>query len=87
MQRIDRELVVYMAREAGLDGELIDRWDHELELLCRLIAQATFTDAIQAAIAKEREGCALTCEKAGMAGYGTLAAAHEIRQRGKHGSR
>lgn len=87
MQKIDRELVVYMAREAGLDGEWIDQWDHELELLCRLVSQATFKGAIQAAIDREREACAKTCENAGMEGYGTLAAAQAIRERGKRGSR
>jgi len=84
MQTINRELIGYMAREAGLDGEFIDEWDHELELLCRLVAQATFAESMQAAILKEREACALACEEAGMSGYGTLAAAAAIRRRGKN---
>jgi hypothetical protein len=44
--------------------------DAELENLAELI------------VAYEREQCALVCEKAGMDGYGTLAAAEAIRRRG-----
>ena len=41
--------------------------------------------AIRAAVTEEREACALEVEKAGMEGYGTLAAAAAIRARGQNG--
>lgn len=44
--------------------------DAELENMAELI------------VAYEREQCALVCEKAGIDGYGTLAAAEAIRRRG-----
>ena len=40
---------------------------------------------IEEKIAREREACALEVEKAGMEGYGTLAAAAAIRARGDYG--
>lgn len=40
---------------------------------------------IEENIAREREACALEVEKAGMEGYGTLAAAAAIRARGDYG--
>ena len=41
--------------------------------------------AFDSAIKAEREACALEVEKAGMEGYGTLAAAAAIRARGQNG--
>ena len=41
--------------------------------------------AVRKAVAEEREACALEVEKAGMDGYGTLAAAAAIRARGQNG--
>ena len=40
---------------------------------------------IEEKIAREREACALEVEKAGIEGYGTLAAAAAIRARGDYG--
>ena len=40
---------------------------------------------IEEKIAREREACALEVEKAGIEGYGTLAAAAAIRVRGQNG--
>ena len=40
---------------------------------------------VREAVVAEREACALEVEKAGMEGYGTLAAAAAIRARGQNG--
>lgn len=42
-------------------------------------------EAIESAVAAEREACAILCEQMGEQGYGTLAAAAAIRTRGDHG--
>ena len=40
-------------------------------------------EKIEQAVIEEREACAITCEQAGIDGYGTLAAAAAIRARGQ----
>jgi hypothetical protein len=68
MKRSD---VVRMAREAGGDDWGIFRdFMPELERFANLVAAA------------EREACAVVVEQAGMDGYGTLAAALLVRERG-----
>jgi hypothetical protein len=68
MKRSD---VVRMAREAGGDDWGIFRdFMPELERFAKLVE------------AKEREACAVVVEQAGMDGYGTLAAALLVRERG-----
>ena len=86
MAVLNRDLAIYMAREAGLPGEIIDEWDHELELMCRLVLHAMDGNSdprIKHAVIKERNSCAALCEQLGMKGYGTLAAAVAIRNRDK----
>ena len=52
---------------------------------CHHECQRPICVAVREAIAEEREACALEVEKAGMEGYGTLAAAAAIRARGQNG--
>ena len=72
---MNRDDIIRMAREAGISKP----WDQEpvkwetLERFANLVATA------------EHEACALEVEKAGMEGYGTLAAAAAIRARGQNG--
>jgi hypothetical protein len=62
-----RSDVVRMAREAGCPDIIIPR---EWFRFAKLVE------------AKEREACAVVVEQAGMEGYGTLAAALLVRERG-----
>jgi hypothetical protein len=62
-----RSDVVRMAREAGCPDIIIPR---EWFRFAKLVE------------AKEREACAVVVEQAGMDGYGTLAAALLVRERG-----
>ena len=62
-----RSDVVRMAREAGCPDIVIPR---EWFRFAKLVE------------AKEREACAVVVEQAGMEGYGTLAAALLVRERG-----
>lgn len=62
-----RSDVVRMAREAGCPDIVIPR---EWFRFAKLVAAA------------EREACAVVVEQAGMEGYGTLAAALLVRERG-----
>jgi hypothetical protein len=72
---MNRDDIIRMAHEAGF-SDIIKKgvwitdgcWDEELERFAKLVAAA------------EREACALVCEKAGVDGYGTLAAASLIRR-------
>ena len=52
---------------------------------CHHECQRPICVAVREAVAAEREACALEVEKAGMEGYGTLAAAAAIRARGQNG--
>ena len=52
---------------------------------CHHECQRPICVAVREAIAEEREACALEVEKAGMEGYGTLAAAAAIRARSQNG--
>jgi hypothetical protein len=66
-----RDDIVRMAREAGGDDWGIFRdFMPELEHFAKLVAAA------------EREACAKVVEQAGFDGYGTLAAALLVRERG-----
>jgi len=69
-----KEDIIRMAREAGLMVETSDGWDvwqpDNLESFAALVAAA------------EREACAVVVEQAGIDGYGTLAAALLVRERG-----
>ncbi len=62
-----RSEIVRMAREAGCPDIIIPR---EWFRFAKLVE------------AKEREACAVVVEQAGMDGYGTLAAALLVRERG-----
>jgi len=65
------EDIIRMAREAGgNDWGIFRDFMPELERFAALVA------------AFEREECAKVCEQAGIDGYGTLAAALLIRERG-----
>jgi hypothetical protein len=69
---MNRDDIIRMAREAGMAGMLTDvvtNFD-ELERFAKLVA------------AEEREACAKVVEQAGIDGYGTLAAALLVRERG-----
>jgi hypothetical protein len=68
---MNAEDIVRMAREAGGDDWGIFRdFMPELEHFANLVAAA------------EREACAKVVEQAGLDGYGTLAAALLVRERG-----
>jgi hypothetical protein len=68
---MEAEDILRMAREAGGDDWGIFRdFMPELERFAKLVAAA------------EREACAVVVEQAGMDGYGTLAAALLVRERG-----
>jgi hypothetical protein len=65
------EDIIRMARQAGgSDWGIFRDFMPELERFAALVAAA------------EREECAKVCEQAGIDGYGTLAAALLIRERG-----
>jgi hypothetical protein len=49
---------------------------------CHADCQRPTCVAVREAVAAEREECAKVCEQAGIDGYGTLAAALLIRERG-----
>lgn len=86
MAILTHELAEYAAREANLPGDLIDEWSHELELMCRLVLVAVREHgdpAIKHAVIKERNACAEVCEHLGTQGYGSLAIAVAIRNRGQ----
>lgn len=70
---MNRDNIIRMAREAGGLIDEVD-WYFEYENLERFAALVA---------AAEREACALEVEKAGIEGYGTLAAAAAIRARGQ----
>jgi hypothetical protein len=65
-----KEDIIRMAREAGYGDALADLHAPALERFANLVAKA------------ERESCARVVEQAGIDGYGTLAAAILIRERG-----
>jgi hypothetical protein len=68
-----RDDIIRMAQEAGWQEDMfgIGIWDsQELNVFAKLVA------------ATEREACAKVVEQAGMEGYGTLAAALLVRERG-----
>ena len=67
----DRDNIIRMAREAGWQYADDDRGYEPLWRFAALVAAA------------EREACARLVEDLGIDGYGTLAIAAEIRQRGK----
>jgi hypothetical protein len=77
---MNRDDIIRMAREAGIEHhENVDEmrspfcdgvWFEDLERFAALVAAA------------EREACAVVVEQAGMDGYGTLAAALLVRERG-----
>lgn len=68
-----RDEVIRIAREVyGQDTEWRGTLLLRLEALARKYMMV------------EREACAQVAEQAGVQGYGTLAAAHLIRERGKH---
>ena len=77
---MDRDDIIRMAQKvsgvefpASMEGGKIGMNIEHLERFAHLVAVA------------EREACALEVEKAGMEGYGTLAAAAAIRARGQNG--
>ena len=71
---MDRDDIIRMAREAGFEShDAIINYPKELQRFAAIVAAA------------EREACALEVEKAGMEGYGTLAAAAAIRARSQNG--
>jgi hypothetical protein len=68
-----RDDIIRMAREAGWQEDMfgIGIWDsQELNVFANLVTAA------------EREACAKVVEQAGLDGYGTLAAALLVRERG-----
>ena len=67
---MDTEDIVRMAREVGYGDALADLHAPALERFAKLVAAA------------EREACAKVVEQAGIDGYGTLAAALLVRERG-----
>ncbi len=67
---MNRDDIVRMAREAGYGDTLADLHAPALEHFANLVA------------ATEREACAKVVEQAGLDGYGTLAAALLVRERG-----
>ncbi len=68
---MNAEDIIRMAREAGgNDWGIFRDFMPELERFAKLVASA------------EREACAVVVEQAGMDGYGTLAAALLVRERG-----
>ncbi len=70
-KRMNAEDIIRMAREAGgNDWGIFRDFMPELEHFANLVAAA------------EREACAVVVEQAGMEGYGTLAAALLVRERG-----
>ena len=67
---MNAEDIIRMAREAGgNDWGIFRDFMPELERFAKLVASA------------EREACAVVVEKAGMEGYGTLAAALLVREK------
>lgn len=86
---IDRKVVIRLAREAGYD----DAESHSgrlrtfallvmAEACNKMVDDMPYSEIVKAAIEEEREACAEACERAGMDGYGTLAAALLVRERG-----
>jgi hypothetical protein len=65
-------LVDKLAQQAGIP------FRPPMDSLCSPESLLHFASLVAAA---EREACALTCEQAGIDGYGTLAAAQLIRKR------
>jgi len=87
-----RDEIIRMAREAGFDVETIEEQDEVLEresdyytrhpdigYMVQTHTVERFADLVAAA---ERDACAAMCEQLGVEGYGTLAIAAAIRQRG-----
>jgi hypothetical protein len=76
---MNRDEIIRMAREAGWrvdsEGEVLegDGWHIQTDIVER------FAELVAAA---EREACAKVVEQAGIDGYGTLAAALLVRERG-----
>lgn len=62
--------IIRLAREAGYGDALADLHAPALERFAKLVAAA------------EREACAKVVEQAGIDGYGTIAAALLVRERG-----
>lgn len=89
--------IIRMAREAGAMFDHMTWVERDLapvfERFATLVADAeakrihdegmVTVGHMREQIAAEREACALTCEQAGIDGYGTLAAAALIRKRGE----
>ena len=69
---MNRDEIIRMARESGLSKP----WDQEPVPFALLERFAEFVAAA------EREACAKVVEQAGIDGYGTLAAALLVRERG-----
>jgi hypothetical protein len=72
---MDAEDILRMAREVGLCDE--DGRDSDSIVITGYLER--FANLVAAA---EREACAVVVEQAGMDGYGTLAAALLVRERG-----
>ena len=88
---MNEETVIRLAREAGITQAvsrdpglgtfaLLDRF---AALVAQEVFEGNFQHLIELAQRKECMACALTCEQAGIDGYGTLAAAALIRARRK----
>jgi hypothetical protein len=67
---MNRDDIIRMAQEAGYGDALADLHAPALERFAALVAAA------------EREACAKVVEQAGIDGYGTIAAALLVRERG-----
>lgn len=65
---MNREDIIAMAREAGLEDEVLVPWAYEINMFAALVAAA------------ERERAASKIEQMGIEGYGTLAIAAAIRK-------
>ena len=72
---MNAEVILRMAREVGLCDE--DGRDSDSIVITGYLER--FANLVAAA---EREACAVVVEQAGMEGYGTLAAALLVRERG-----
>ena len=72
---MNAEDILRMAREVGLCDE--DGRDSDSIVITDYLER--FAKLVEA---KEREACAVVVEQAGMEGYGTLAAALLVRERG-----
>ena len=77
---MNRDDIIRMAREAGLEQVVSIALDGTKIVSCPPLPELErFAKLVAAA---EREACAVVVEQAGMDGYGTLAAALLVRERG-----